>query len=46
MLARIMNNSSRHSSSHQLDELIDVDRDIEIFKQNKLKNYNIQKELQ
>jgi len=42
MLARIMNNSSRPSSSHQLDELIDVDRDIEIFKQNKLKMLNPQ----
>ena len=42
MLARIMNNSSKPSSSHQLDELIDVDRDIEIFKQNKLKLLNPQ----
>lgn len=42
MLARIMHNSSRPSSSHQLDKLIDVDRDIEIFKQNKLKLLNPQ----
>jgi len=40
MLARLMKSS--RPSSHQLDEIIDVDRDIEIFKQNKLKLLNPQ----